>query len=171
MLLPYMTNLDPDTGAWAAAQAWYDELIISTQRIADASARRTTPVSTGSFPAWRREQSRSGSSSGIPLQPTWVGDKPYPRRSTCGNRLAAGPDLVVGREQRFTGSAQNAAFRIDLAADNPRWLMLNPGSPQSAVTNAPLRTTWMDCRCIAAHLLHDANSVSRPPMPVTTSTA
>jgi hypothetical protein len=50
-------------------RAWYDELIISTQRIADPASTTTTPVSTGSFPAWRQGKP-VGQFFGFPLRPT-----------------------------------------------------------------------------------------------------
>ena len=77
------------------------------------------------------------------------------RNEACGGTLtwwsAASSDHEVW---------QNAAFKIDLAADNPRWLMLDPGSPQSAVTNAPLRTAWMDCRYRAARTYYTTQFIS-----------
>jgi hypothetical protein len=64
---------------------------------------------------------------------------------------------VVGREQRSRGLAKRC-LKIDLAAT--RWLMLNPGSPQSAVTNTS--PYYLDGLPVSRHTYYDAIHFGRP---------
>jgi hypothetical protein len=155
-LLPYMTNLDP-TQVHGLAQTWYDELIISTQRIADPASTTTTPVSTGSFPAWRQGKP-VGQFFGIPATANMSGVTTLSATIDVWNGLAAGPTTWWSAASSGHGVWQNAAFKIDLAADNPRWLMLNPGSPQSAVTNTS--PYYLDGLPVSRHTYYTTQFIS-----------
>jgi hypothetical protein len=151
-LLPYMTDKD-NLQVHPVGQTWYDELIISRQRIADpfVASKAAAPLPQNAvqgdraskqpsligLPRWRRDKpvgkfveipgtaNLSGAASGLAV-PEAVID--------AWNGLAAGPSSWWSAASGGHGVWSNATFELDLAVDAPRWKMVNAGSREQDVT-------------------------------------
>jgi PKD domain/Repeat of unknown function (DUF5648) len=168
-LLPYMTGKSA-TQAHALAQTWYDELIISTQRIPDPSAATKTiapPPVAGTYPSWRQGKA-AGTFFEIPNTAAMAGATNAVAATTdVWNGLAAGPTTWYSALASGHGEWRNALHKIDLAANAPRWSTRNAGSAFTAATAAEYyldglptgRHTYWSNQYISA--AHDRNGVDR----------
>jgi len=137
-LLPYMTGKDI-LQTHDLAQTWYDELIISTQRIPDpAPAARTT---SNGYPAWRKGKA-IGAFFEIPNTANLNGAV-MPASLNGANVVdewsgwAASTRKLWFAASTGHGTWQNPVIEIDLSADAPRWATLDPGSKSSDVDLGP----------------------------------
>lgn len=140
-LLPYMTNKDPQQDH-ELAQTWYDEVIIATQRIPDPAPAGASVAASGDYPAWRKNRP-VGKMFDIPGTEFTRAVDPDLARNLVDHwdGLAAGPTTWWSAANGGHGEWRNPTLKIDLAADQPSWVVVNPGSAESAVVqNSPYYT-------------------------------
>jgi PKD repeat protein len=145
-LLPYMTGKDASQ-AHPLARTWYDELIISTQRIPDPKPVATfgdnTSVSggmvtlAGKLPAWRLNRA-VGTFFEIPATANLNGaasifDEPA-YLIDVWNGLGAGPTSFWSAAASGHSIPYNATLKLELATDVPKWELVNPGSKKQDYT-------------------------------------
>jgi PKD repeat protein len=171
-LLPYMTGKS-STQVHPLAQTWYDEVIISAQRIADpavAPSPTLHPTSAG-VPAWRQGKSvgeffqigNTAKMGGITSGATWSSGP-----VDLWNGLGAGPTSWWSAAAGGDGDPVNAVISIDLASDSPKWTLNGAPSPPSAYSlTSPYYTdglpvarhTYFSTQFITA--AHDRTGVDR----------
>jgi len=168
-LLPYMTNKD-GSQVHDLAQTWYDELIISTQRIPDPQSTTGQPTSVqptsvhatsfkaGVFPEWRRAKP-AGQWFEIPQTANMQGAVGAVSATIdVWNGLAFGNGKVYSVASGGHGVPQNGAFVLDLTRDQPAWTTLDQGSaPADYVGTGPY---YKDGRPVSRHTYNTAQLIS-----------
>lgn len=156
-LLPYMTGKDASQ-PHDLAQTWYDELIISTQRIPDPAP---APRAVGAYPAWRKgkpigalfEIPGTANLNGALLPTGFNGAKIVDEWSGW----AASTRKLWFAASTGHGTWQNPVVELDLSADVPRWDLLDPGSKVADVGLGPY---YADGRPTSRHTYWSTQFVS-----------
>jgi hypothetical protein len=133
-----------------------------------ASPPPPSPPVSGAYPAWR-----IGKAIGVPLEipntanmaPTTPWQPPYSRSDSrniidAWNGLARGGSTWYSSGSGGHGDWQNATLAIDLSADAPHWMMLDPGS---VYADANLTAAYYaDKRPTSAHTYWSNVYVAKP---------